>query len=161
MEHKEEFRTIEFDGHKMQVSNYGYCSMKTDIDGDGYEYIKKYAIYIHRLVAKAFPEICGEWFEGCHIHHKNHIKTDNNAWNLVVVTPSEHSKIHSEERKDNPKYYVNDYKGIIVKYDKDWNPIKTYKNAKEILYDTIFSYKTIRKAIKNGNLLDGHYYVKI
>lgn len=30
--------------------------------------------YIHRLVAKAFPEICGEQFEGAEINHKDENK---------------------------------------------------------------------------------------
>lgn len=43
---------------------------------------------IHRLVAQAFPEICGKWFEGCEINHKNEDKTDNRAVNLEVCTKS-------------------------------------------------------------------------
>ena len=27
------------------------------------------SICIHTMVAKAFPEICGEWFEGCQVDH--------------------------------------------------------------------------------------------
>ncbi len=42
--------------------------------------------YIHRIVARAFPEICGEWFEGCEIDHINGITTDNRAVNLRVCT---------------------------------------------------------------------------
>lgn len=41
---------------------------------------------VHRLVARAFPESCGEWFEGCQINHKNEDKTDNRAENLEVCT---------------------------------------------------------------------------
>lgn len=48
----------------------------------------------HILVAKAFPEICGEWFEGAQVHHKNFNKLDNRPENLIVLTPSEHSKLH-------------------------------------------------------------------
>ena len=50
----------------------------------------------HILVAQAFPEICGEWFEGCHVHHKNFDKTDNRPENLIVLSSQEHTKLHYE-----------------------------------------------------------------
>lgn len=45
---------------------------------------KKYKVY--RLVAFAFPEICGEYFEGAEVNHKNEIKTDDRAENLEWCT---------------------------------------------------------------------------
>ena len=41
---------------------------------------------ISRAVAKAFPEICGEWFDGCEVDHINTLKEDNRAVNLRVVS---------------------------------------------------------------------------
>ena len=49
------------------------------------------SIYIHRLVARAFPEICGEWFEGCEVDHINTDISDNRAENLRVVTKTENA----------------------------------------------------------------------
>ena len=44
--------------------------------------------YIHRLVAFAFPEICGmPTTERCQINHINEIKTDNRPENLEWVSP--------------------------------------------------------------------------
>lgn len=43
-------------------------------------------IYAHRLVAWAFPEICGEYEEGLQIDHINTIRDDNRAENLRWVT---------------------------------------------------------------------------
>lgn len=54
-------------------------------------------IEYHILVAKAFPEICGEWFEGCQVHHKDFDKLNNVPENLIVLTPSEHHKVHYQE----------------------------------------------------------------
>lgn len=44
------------------------------------------------LVAKAFPEICGEWYEGCQVNHLSEDKSDNSARNLSIVSPSENCK---------------------------------------------------------------------
>lgn len=48
------------------------------------------------LVAKAFPEICGEWFKGCHVHHKDFNHSNNEATNLICLSPREHVRIHKE-----------------------------------------------------------------
>ena len=55
------------------------------------------------LVAKAFPEICGEWFEGAVVHHKDFNKTNNCPENLIVLSPSEHSKLHYKTQPDSFK----------------------------------------------------------
>lgn len=46
---------------------------------------KQKAKSVSRAVAKAFPETCGEWFEGCDVDHINTLKSDNRAVNLRVV----------------------------------------------------------------------------
>lgn len=55
---------------------------------------------LHTLVAKYFPEICGEWFDGCQVHHKNFNKLDNRAENLIVLSASEHLKLHYKTQSD-------------------------------------------------------------
>lgn len=60
----------------------------------------KKEIGLHILVAKHFPEICGEWFEGCQVHHKNFNKLDNRAENLIVLSKSEHQKLHYKNAPD-------------------------------------------------------------
>ena len=80
--------------HKVKMPKGGYKKIegriKTQrITKNGYSYIhhrinrKIKLLYVHRLVAKAFPEICGEWFDGCQIDHINTIKTDNNVYNVL------------------------------------------------------------------------------
>lgn len=54
----------------------------------------------HILVAKAFPEICGEWYEGCQVHHKDQCPSNNCAFNLMVVSPEEHKEIHRKLGKN-------------------------------------------------------------
>lgn len=50
-------------------------------------------VYIHTLVAKAFPEICGEWFEGCCVDHIIPVSRGggNEATNLRVCTRKENN----------------------------------------------------------------------
>lgn len=51
----------------------------------------KKTVLVHRIVAKAFPEICGEWFDGCVVDHIDTIRTNNNATNLRVCTHHENN----------------------------------------------------------------------
>ena len=46
---------------------------------------------VHRLVAKAFPEICGEWFENCVVDHIDTVRDNNIAENLRIVTHHENN----------------------------------------------------------------------
>jgi len=58
------------------VERGGY--LHTILSKNGKHHIKK----IHQLVAFAFPEICGEWFEGAEVNHKDENPRNNNADNL-------------------------------------------------------------------------------
>ena len=55
--------------------------------------------YAHIEVAKAFPEICGEWFDGCEVHHKDGNPLNNEASNLIVCTKAEHLAFHMDLKK--------------------------------------------------------------
>lgn len=62
---------------------------------------------VHRLVAQAFPEICGEWIEGGEVDHINTDRSDNNATNLRIVKDR-------KENCNNPlslKHYSKAHKG--------------------------------------------------
>ena len=48
---------------------------------DGYRYEFRWS----HLVAWAFPEICGEWFEGAEVDHINGFRGDDRAANIQVV----------------------------------------------------------------------------
>lgn len=82
-----------------EVSNYG--RIKNSVTGkilkpierpNGYYQVslckdgKPKSHKVHRTVARAFPEICGEWFEGCDVNHKDENKKNNCALNLEVCS---------------------------------------------------------------------------
>ena len=70
----------------VQVSNQGkYKRLYVTLSKSG---IEKH-FYIHKLVAYAFPEICGEGFKGAEIDHIDGDATNNSVYNLRFVTHTE------------------------------------------------------------------------
>ncbi len=74
-------------------------------DKDGYVLVdlttggKQTTVRVHKLVAMAFPEICGEYFEGAEVNHLNEIKTDNRAVNLRWCTHNENCNYGNRNKK--------------------------------------------------------------
>lgn len=62
------------------------------IHGDGS------SIPVHRLVAVAEYGI--DAVKGMHVHHKNNIPWDNRPENLQLLTPAEHTRLHSSNQFD-------------------------------------------------------------
>lgn len=93
------FKTIIGREIKQYKTRNGYCFVNL-----GYTHNERKGYYVHILVAKAFPEICGEWFKGCEVDHIDTNKENNNANNLRCVTPSENANNpltirHQSEKK--------------------------------------------------------------
>ena len=87
--------------------------------------------YIHSLVAKAFPEICGEWFEDAEVNHKDENKDNNSATNLEVCTHlhnltwnDRHIKVGLKERGK-----ISPYQKEVVQF-KDGIELCRYPNPK-------------------------------
>jgi hypothetical protein len=64
---------------------HGYVRLRWKI-GPG-EYLEAYE---HRVIAGATSG------DGLHVHHANHVKTDNDPSNLVPIAPDEHGRRHAE-----------------------------------------------------------------
>ena len=134
-------------------------------DKTGYLYVSLYknhkskTFLVHRLVAKAFPEVCGEWFDGCEIDHIDTCRDNNIATNLKVCTRSEnHLNPITRER----------YKEVCGTYEKGhipWNkgitlPNQSGKNhsrARAIVQYTLSNeyvseFDTIAEASNNTNI---------
>lgn len=91
---------------------------------------------VHDIVAMAFPEICGEWFKGCIVHHIDRNRTNNNAYNLIVLTRGEHTRIHNLEDGKNPFYgkrltgAYNYNAKAVIQYTKSGEFVKEWDCAK-------------------------------
>lgn len=70
---------------KSKKTNAGYLEVQLYKDG------KQKTLKVHRLVASAFPEICGQFRKELDVDHKNTVRTDNRAINLHWVTRSENN----------------------------------------------------------------------
>lgn len=64
-------------------------------------HIKKHMFRIHRIVAFMFPEICGKWFEGATVNHKDGNPQNNVAENLEWLSMEE-NLYAAEHRRPKP-----------------------------------------------------------
>ncbi len=74
---------------------------------------KSHSFSVHRLVAFAFPEICGEYFDGATVDHIDTVRNNNCANNLRWCTVSENhlNPITYEREKANIQKAVAARKG--------------------------------------------------
>lgn len=106
-------------------------------------------IYIHKLVAYAFPEICGDNFKDAEIDHIDGDATNNCAYNLRFVTHTENMSNPNFKKKksaaEKGKKLTEAHKTAIsraltnnkvkskplLQYDTDGNFIKEWPSSKE------------------------------
>lgn len=130
------------------ISNRGYYRIRLHKDKKG----KNHSL--HRIVAQVFPEICGEWFEGCVINHKDCNTLNNMASNLEVCTAAynnsylDHNQKISESKKGKP--IKPNRPKIVGQYTLDGKLIATYPSARQTGKQTKINYSHIIQCC-NGN----------
>ena len=72
---------------KAYVGNHGYYVVTSAAEGNHNK-------LLHRLI---FEDFYGKIPDGCHIHHKDGVKTNNCIMNLQIMTESQHHKLHGGE----------------------------------------------------------------
>ena len=82
---------------------------------------------IHKLVWRQFN---GEIPKGFDIHHINFNPSDNRPENLVLLSCSEHRKLHSKFRNEDGNFGA--MKKKCLQFDKEWNLIKEWESGREI-----------------------------
>lgn len=98
---------------------------------------------IHRLVAKAFPEICGEWYEGCAINHKDETPSNNAAVNLEVCDWAYNNNYGHRKEKDARS------KGVPVsQYTLDGEFIDNWDSAMDIERELGICHRAVARCCK-------------
>lgn len=95
---------------------------------------------VHQVIAFAFPEICGEWFPGAQVNHKNENKRDNRAENLEWCTGQYNINYgtgmeRAAEHKRNKGSKLMPVR-VVVQYDLDGTQIKEYPSIREAVRET-------------------------
>lgn len=88
---------------KIRLNSFGYCVVT--LHKNSHQYSK----LVHTLVAMAFPDICGTWFEGCEVGHYDCVRTNNEATNLYVCTHKENC---------NNELTIQNYSKRMIEYYK-------------------------------------------
>lgn len=111
---------------------------------------KKYQV--SRLVGFAFQDICGKWFEGATINHKNEVPTDNRAINLEWVSMRDNLLYGTRRERQAEKVSKP-----ILQFDLDGNFIKKWKSGKEIERELGFASSNI-SAVCRGKFKQRYKY---
>lgn len=93
---------------------------------------EKVYVSVNRLVAFAFPEICGEWFKGAVCNHKDENKLNNCASNLEWCSVSYNNTYGTRIERMVNSSRKSALTIPVIQFDKNYNYIKEWISASEI-----------------------------
>lgn len=134
----------------VRISNNGKYK-RTFVALSKHSILKQY--YIHKLVAVAFSEICGEWFEGAEIDHLDGDASNNVATNLRWVTHTDNmnNPVFRERRRiaETGKKHSSEHNKKISE------ALKNGKTSKKVLQysldgEFIKEWESVNEARRNG-----------
>lgn len=104
---------------------------------------------VHQLVALAFPDICGDWFEGAVVNHKDENKGNNRADNLEWVTDNYNRNygtgiLRARQKKFNKGSKMMPEKAV-VQMTKDGEVIREYPSIREATRETGIEHSCISR----------------
>ena len=114
---------------------------------------------VNRLVAFAFPEICGEYFEGAVCNHKNEKVWDNRAVNLEWITNGDNIRFGScierraKTNTNNPKHSKP-----VRQLNLDYSLKAEFPSIGEAERQTGIHSGSICRSCKTGGLAGGSYW---
>lgn len=154
---------------KQIVVPHGYVQVALSING------KPRTARVHEIVARAFPEICGDWFEGCEVDHIDGDRTNNKATNLRVVTHTMNMRnpntIWKKQGENHPMYgrthdqtakdkMSKAHKRNVSIYSFDGSLIGKFESVKEAAKYMNVSEKTIKNHSKDKELHKRKFYTE-
>ena len=110
---------------------------------------KQIIIHLYQLVWRQFY---GEIPKGYDVHHVNFNPSDNRPENLVLLSHSEHIKLHSKFRNEDGKFGA--MKKKCLQFDKDGNFISEFESIQEASRVTGIAHSSICKCCQHK---PGHY----
>lgn len=129
--------------------------LKPEVTCTGYKRVvlnscgRRERVSVHRLVAFAFPEICGEWAEGYVVNHKDENPSNNNAWNIEWCTIAYNNAYGNHMRHISQKMINRkDLARPILQLDKEGNVVMRWPSIKEAERSGIASKQNIMRVLK-------------
>lgn len=110
---------------------------------------------IYRLSAFAFPEICGEYFEGAVVDHKDGNPLNNNVENLEFVPQSENIRRGSMREKQHEAVSAP-----VLKKNLEGYIVDRYDSIAEAARIEKISSPSMQKRIKHHTIVKGYVWCK-
>ena len=132
-------------------------------DTSGYLQVKLYGengskiLMVHRLVAFAFPEICGEWFDGAEINHKDENPANNYAENLEWCN-TKYNNNYGNRKSKCMVSMLNKNSKTVIQYSLKGEVLKVYPSAMQASRETGFCGATISYWCRNNTTTSGYLW---